>query len=152
MHPNHYTEVPRHVNDEAGSMTDVVETHTKMVAFDLEAQHNRSNRLNLLTLRAKFYVPIIFVLCCFPFAIIMLFLSVARDPGDVTQAIGVFRTLEYISESNPVVDIMPITGSQVCFDNTFSPGNLGLYGGSVEGCYCSSNNNLTSCRQKKSIL
>lgn len=142
MQPNHYTEVPRHVNDEPGSLTEIVETKTKMVAFDLEAQHNRNNRLNLLTLRAKFYVPVIFILLCFPFAIIMLYLSVGRDPGDVTQALGVLRTLEYISESNPVVDIMPITGSQVCFDNTYSPGNLGTFGGTAEGCYCSSSNKL----------
>jgi len=142
MQPNHYTEVPRHVNDEPGSLTEVVETHTKMVPLDLEGQHERANRLNYLTLRAKFLVPIIFILGFFPFSIIMLILSVGRSGGDATQAIGVLANLEYISESNPVVDIMPITGSQVCNDNTFTPGNLGTWGATNEGCYCSASTRL----------
>ena len=146
MKQTHYSEVPR--NDDPNSLTEIKEVHKTMVPLDLENMHNSANRLDYLTLRLKFFVPIIFILVTFPFAIILIFLSFARSTNYVLNTIGAVETISYISQSNPVVDIQPITGSQVCSDNVFQPSQLGTWGGTNFGCYCANTGIITEgeCR------
>ena len=146
MKQTHYSEVPR--NDDPNSLTEIKEVHKTMVPLDLESMHNSANRLDYLTLRLKFFIPILFILVTFPFAIIMIFLSLARSTSNVYNTIGAIETISYISQSNPVVDIQPITGSQVCFDNVYEPGQIGTWGGISKGCYCPNAGTITEgeCR------
>ena len=139
---NHYAEVPRQDDAPPSSNSNGMEVKTKMVPLDLEQVHNRQHRLEDLTLKIRFILPIIYLLVCFPLAFIMILISLARPVGDFSHRIGVLETIAYISQSNPVVDIQPITGSQVCMLNTFEPGKLGPWRGTHVGCYCEARNRM----------
>ena len=136
MQKPHYAEVPR---KEPLHNFDVKQT---IVPVDLEREHNRRNKLDYLTLRIKFIVPLGFLLAMFPLTLIMLLLSVARPVGNVDPAVGVLQTISYISESNPIVDIRPITGSQICDMPGYEPASLGYWRATDAGCQCPSLNTL----------
>jgi hypothetical protein len=130
MQKPHYAEVPRKEPLHNFDVKQVIKP------VDLEREHNRRHKLDFLTLRIKFIVPIGFLLVMLPLTIIMLALSVGRKVGDVDPATGVLQTISYISVSNPVIDIQPIGGSQICDLTGYEPGSLGTWRATNAGCYC----------------